>query len=50
MRGWGWGWGTVAVDSHVHRKAVRRPITVVVGEVVNGAHRDDYLSDGVDDG
>lgn len=38
------------MDSHMHGKAVRSPIPVVVGDVVNGAHRDDYLSDRVDDG
>lgn len=46
----GWGGAAVAMDSHVHRKAVRSPIVVVIGEVVNGAHGHDYLSDSVDDG
>lgn len=38
------------MDSHMHRKAVRSPILVVVGEFTNGAHCDDNLSDRVDDG
>ena len=44
------GRATVNINSHVHRNIVRGSIMVEVREIVNWAHSNDYLPNGVDDG
>lgn len=46
----GWGRAAVNINSHVHRNIVRVSIVVEVHEVINWAHCNDYLSNGVDNG